>query len=100
MLKKVGLSLLAFILCFSVMGSTQVFAAEAEVVEDENHNYVVGYIVAPVAYSEDGTVTAVKFGQYSSYSDYSYSNSSYFRLSCPDCLRKHYSCCHYPVAVV
>ena len=58
MLKKVGLSLLAFILCFSVMGSTQVFAAEAEVVEDENHNYVVGYIVAPVAYSEDGTVTA------------------------------------------
>lgn len=47
-----------FILCFSVMGSTQVFAAEAEVVEDENHNYVVGYIVAPVAYSEDGTVTA------------------------------------------
>ena len=53
MLKKVGLSLLAFILCFSVMGSTQVFAAEAEVVEDENHNYV-----APVAYSEDGTVTA------------------------------------------
>ena len=30
MLKKVGLSLLAFIFCFSVMGSTQVFAAEAE----------------------------------------------------------------------
>ena len=50
MLKKVGLSLLAFILCFSVMGSTQVFAAEAEVVEDENHNYVVGYCCTGVIF--------------------------------------------------
>lgn len=57
MIKKIRLSLLVFILCFSSIGSIPVFAAESDEFGVENDNYVVGYIVAPMAFSENGTVT-------------------------------------------
>lgn len=57
-MKKFIISLLAFALCFNFIGGTQVFAAETETLENENQNYVVGYVVTAMEYSTDGTVVA------------------------------------------
>ena len=56
MLKKITFNLLAFVLCFNIMGSAQVFAAEMDTTENESHNYVIGYIDMTMTYSENGTV--------------------------------------------